>query len=151
MSKRVEDLDPAEAAVNFEAVITFAKKDAKGFHMNLVVDPALVPESLFRAWIGSRYVVAMVKLADDDSIEIPPEIIAGNKAVASAALICKEEDFQEWVCSKGWVDALSEEEAADAIRFTCQVISRGEFRTSSNARKRFERMRDDYYDWRRDR
>lgn len=149
MSNLPDEINPAEAAVHFEGVVTFKKQDSKGYHLHLVIDPALVPEAIMRAWVGTRYMVAMAEIGDDEKPVAPPEVIAGNKAVASAAMLVKDTDFQIFMEMKYGASAVSEAAAIQALRDHCLVVSRSEFRTSTKSRKMFEDLRDEFFAWRR--
>tara|TARA_R110000796_G_scaffold109701_1_gene221086 strand:- start:442 stop:672 length:231 start_codon:yes stop_codon:yes gene_type:complete len=51
--------------VHFEAVKTSMMQDKNGTNIRLTIHPNDVPEALHKDWIGSRYMVAMVKLNED--------------------------------------------------------------------------------------
>ena len=53
------------ANVHFEAVKTSMMQDKHGTNIRLTIHPNDVPEALHKDWIGSRYMVATVKLNED--------------------------------------------------------------------------------------
>ena len=55
--------------INFEAVKTSMMQDKNGTNIKLTIHPNDVPERLHKDWVGSRYVVAMVKVNDDGTPE----------------------------------------------------------------------------------
>ena len=55
--------------INFEAVKTSMIQDKNGTNIKLTIHPNDVPEQLHKDWVGSRYVVAMVKVNDDGTPE----------------------------------------------------------------------------------
>ncbi len=55
--------------INFEAVKTSMMQDKNGTNIKLTIHPNDVPEQLHKDWVGSRYVVAMVKVNDDGTPE----------------------------------------------------------------------------------
>ena len=61
-------------SVNFEAVKTSMMQDKNGTNIMLTIHTNDVPESLHKDWIGSRYMVVMVKLNEDGT----PEGILSN-------------------------------------------------------------------------
>ena len=61
-------------SVNFEAVKTSMMQDKNGTNIRLTIHPNDVPEALHKDWIGSRYMVVMVKLNEDGT----PEGISSN-------------------------------------------------------------------------
>lgn len=53
--------------INFEAVKTSMMQDKNGTNIRLTIHPNDVPAELHKDWVGSRYMVVMVKLNDDDT------------------------------------------------------------------------------------
>jgi len=51
--------------VSFEAVKTSMMQDKNGTNIRLTIHPNDVPQDLHKDWIGSRYMVVMVKLNED--------------------------------------------------------------------------------------
>lgn len=132
--------DPREAAVHFEAVKISLKQDKSGFILTTAIHPNDVPESLLRDWVGSRYMVAMVKLDDENQPIEPPEAKAGREAVAKAAQLCKLPRFQKWLFRSGYAFEESEAAAADAIRDVCGINSRADLKTDADARTTFDSL-----------
>ena len=51
--------------VSFEAVKTSMMQDKNGTNIRLTIHPNDVPHDLHKDWVGSRYMVVMVKLNED--------------------------------------------------------------------------------------
>ena len=51
--------------VNFEAVKTSMMQDKNGTNIKLTIHPNDVPQDLHKDWVGSRYMVVMVKVNED--------------------------------------------------------------------------------------
>ena len=51
--------------VSFEAVKTSMMQDKNGTNIRLTIHPNDVPQDLHKDWVGSRYMVVMVKLNED--------------------------------------------------------------------------------------
>ena len=51
--------------VSFEAVKTSMMQDKNGTNIRLTIHPNDVPAKLHKDWVGSRYMVVMVKINDD--------------------------------------------------------------------------------------
>ena len=51
--------------VRFEAVKTTIMQDKNGTNIRLTIHPNDVPQDLHKDWVGSRYMVVMVKLNED--------------------------------------------------------------------------------------
>ena len=52
-------------SINFEAVKTSMMQDKNGTNIRLTIHPNDVPPQLHKDWVGSRYMVVMVKLNED--------------------------------------------------------------------------------------
>ncbi len=55
--------------LTFEAVKTSMTQDKNGTNIKLIIHPNDVPQDLHKDWIGSRYMVAMVKINDDGTVD----------------------------------------------------------------------------------
>jgi hypothetical protein len=55
--------------VSFEAVKTSMMQDKNGTNIRLTIHPNDVPQQLHKDWVGSRYVVVMVKL-DEEMVKL---------------------------------------------------------------------------------
>lgn len=137
-------INPVEAAVHFEAVKLSLKQDKSGFILTMAIHPNEVPDSLLRDWVGSRYMVAMVKMGDDDSPIEPAEVKEGREAVAQAAQLCKLPRFRAWLVQSGISFEDTEDAAVAAVREVCGIESRAELKTNREARKAFVDMVDDF-------
>ena len=51
--------------VSFEAVKTSMMQDKNGTNIRLTIHPNDVPPDLHKDWVGSRYMVVMVKVNED--------------------------------------------------------------------------------------
>ena len=51
--------------ISFEAVKTPMMQDKNGTNIKLTIHPNDVPQDLHKDWVGSRYMVVMVKLNED--------------------------------------------------------------------------------------
>ena len=54
------------SAMQFETVKVALKQDATGFVLTLKIHPDEIPEELMRDFVGARYMIAMVRLNDDE-------------------------------------------------------------------------------------
>ena len=85
--------DVKELALNFEAVKVSMSQDKNGTNLRLCIHPDDVPQELHQHWVGSRYMVAMVKLTDEDEPELSEDQIRKQRLFKSAIMVCKEESF----------------------------------------------------------
>ena len=65
----MNDIENQEKAkvptLQFEAVKTSMMQDKNGTNIRLTIHPNDVPQDLHKDWVGSRYMVVMVKLNED--------------------------------------------------------------------------------------
>ena len=59
--------------VSFEAVKTSMMQDKNGTNIRLTIHPNDVPQDLHKDWVGSRYMVVMVKLNEGGTPDIREE------------------------------------------------------------------------------
>lgn len=126
-----ESPDPVEAAVHFEAVKLSMHQNKDGYILKLTIHPNDVPDSLMRDWVGSRYMVAMVLMNDQNEPVIPHEKSRGQKAVNIAGALCRNEKF--WA----YAGVNSEDEAISWLHDTLNIESRSDLQHNSAARDSF--------------
>lgn len=127
--------------MHFEAVKVSMSQNKDGVILRLAVHPNDCPADLHTDWVGSRYVVAMVRLNDQDEPEERQEQKAIERLIASCGLLCRNEEFWSYLMVEG------EDEAVNAIRTRCGIGSRTEFRTNVEARNKFEEIREEFVKW----
>tara|TARA_R100000995_G_C3439170_1_gene102418 strand:+ start:100 stop:555 length:456 start_codon:yes stop_codon:yes gene_type:complete len=131
-----------ERAYGFEAVKTALRQTKDGISITLVIHPHDTPRDLINDHIGQRYMVGMGRLNEQDEIEEPESVREGKRAVVSCAALCRDEDFQQWLYDNGFVQDLTEKEAAEAIRLMLQIESRSELKTNEEAQRRWGRVKE---------
>ena len=108
------DTDIRENTYGFEAVKTALRQTKDGISITLVIHPNDTPRDLINDHIGQRYMVGMGRLNEQDEIEEPEAVRECKRAVVSCAALCRDEDFQQWLYDNGFVQDLTEKEAAEA-------------------------------------
>lgn len=139
---------PSDAAVHVEAVKTALRQSKDGVVLSLALHPNDMPPSILTDPVGTRYMVALVRLGDDDQPETPREKTDGERAVVSAGLLCKLPEFWRWLqavkLSKVRVD--DEEQAAHLVRGYCGITSRRDLAFDREAREKFFVLRSNFED-----
>ena len=142
-----------DAAVHFEAVKTSMSQSKQGTVLRLALHPNEVPPSLHTDWVGSRYMVAMVKLDVEDQPEMSDQQRETNRLIASAGMLCRNLDFAKCLFDADTLlgvpndEAEREKRVAGALREALGVESRSEMRTNSVARERFKNMVEEFTKW----
>ena len=134
------------SAVHFEGVKISMTQSSDGIVLKLAVHPDDCPASLMTDWVGSRYMVAMAKLNDQDM----PEQSASEREIermkASCGALCRNEKFQKWVLLDTGLD-INEQNTVEMVRQMLGIRSRSEFDTNAGARSAFNDMREDFQLW----
>jgi hypothetical protein len=134
------------AAMNFEAVKVSMSQDKNGITLRLSVHPNDCPKELHTDWVGTRYMVAMVRLQDDDTPD-DRGYVAIQKMIASAGMLCRNPEFQRYLHENQHSFAQTEEEAVTALKVICGIESRSDFKTNESARKQFEALKQSFDKW----
>jgi hypothetical protein len=89
-----------DAAMGFEAVKISMSQDRNGIVLRLNIHPNDCPPELHTDWVGTRYMVAMVRLNDHDEPETREEQQRIERMIASAGLLCRNAEFGELPCRR---------------------------------------------------
>ena len=126
-----------EAAISFEAVKVSMRQDGKGSYITLSIHPSEVPLDLLAARVGSRFGCALVHIDENEEPVKGRDAEEGDKAMASAGMLCRNLRFQQWIHREGLALDISEDSAIAALRGHCGITSRTELKTNREARKIF--------------
>ena len=139
-----ESTMPEINAVHFEGVKISMTQSSDGIVLKLAVHPDDCPASLMTDWVGSRYMVAMAKIMDDETPVSDNNEIARLKA--SCGALCRNEKFQTWILRDTGLD-VNEQNAVDVLKEQIGIRSRSEFDTNQYARAAFNDMREEFQVW----
>lgn len=139
-------------AMGFEAVKVSMSQDKHGIILRLNIHPNDCPKELHTDWVGTRYMVGMVKINDDGT---PDDRGASEhqKMVTSAGQLCRNESFFTFLGVAGLADYTitdvgeKEKAAAYAVRLYCGINSRADLMKNEEARKKFEALRQSFKNW----
>jgi hypothetical protein len=131
-----------DAAMSFEGKKISMRQDGKGTYVTLSIHPGEVPMDLLAQPVGCRYQIAMVLMDDHDQPVKGRDMEDGGRAVQSAAMLCRNPKFQQWMVRVGLAVFASEEACSDGVRAFCKVESRAELKTNHEARANFIALRE---------
>ena len=134
-----------DAAVNFEAVKISMSQDRNGITLRLSLHPNECPPSLHTDWVGSRYMVAMVKLNDQEEPVVPEQEREIKKMISSAGMLCRNEDFGIFIGAED----NTEESIANTMRAKLEIQSRTDLRNNSEAREKFKNLTEGFERWKK--
>lgn len=136
---------PSDAAVHVEAVKSALRQTKDGVSLTLVLHPDGMPPSILTDPVGTRYMVALVRLDEDDTPIAPREKVDGERAIASAAMLCRLPEFQRWVLKvfkpKGALALSTDDSTAVWLRSYLGIQSRSELAYDRTARQKFLELR----------
>jgi hypothetical protein len=117
--------------------------------LSLAVHPDEIPDDLMRDFVGSRYVVVMVRLTDDEAPMVREEEFPGDAAVKMAGILCRDPQFWEWLNKKEWLMEQNEKACTEWLVSYLNIESRKELKTDKDARELFNRLRRSFDAWRK--
>lgn len=135
--------------IQFEGMKTALRQTKDGYSLTLAVHPDDLPDDLMRDFVGSRYMVVMVRIGDNEQpmnrqLEFP-----GDHAVKMAGMMCRDPDFWEWIRIKTEVQIDNETECAEWLSDYLGIQSRKELKDKEEVRERFEKLRKAYQSWKK--
>ena len=136
----------ADASYGFEAVKSVLRQSKDGIVLSLVIHPSNVPTPLLADPIGSRYMVGMVRMGDNEEIIEPESVREGKRMVTSAGALCRDSDFQKWMVDNGFSGEQTEEAAATSVKRLLKVKSRAELKENVGAQQRWLVIRQHFID-----
>jgi|TARA_B100001093_G_scaffold520050_1_gene612278 hypothetical protein len=88
--------------------------------------------------------VAMVKLNDQDEPEVSDQQREIKTMIASAGMLCRNDEFAVFLGVSGGEDAV-----AEVLRERLGIKSRTEFNNNSEAREKFKALIEEYERWKK--
>jgi len=130
----------------FEAKKVALKQTKDGHVLTLAIHPDESPDEILRDFVGSRYMVVMVRLADNEE-PMDRQDFAGSQAVKVAGIICRDRQFWDFLHEHGYLFERSEEAAKDWLCVYLNIESRADIKTNTKARAMFERLNEEFKAW----
>lgn len=127
-----------------EVVKIAMAQDKNGHILKLSIHPNDLPKDLVLDPLGSRYMMVLARLNDQDEVVQPKEKSDGDKAVDVAGLLCRNPRFISWLFDSGYSLSRDQQGAIDGVRSICGIKSRAEFRTNEEARERFFELKAEF-------
>jgi hypothetical protein len=129
--------------LNFEALKLRLTQDGTGFVLALRIHPDQIPEPLVRDFVGARYMVAMVRINDDEE-----PVHYEKSRTTRAGILCKNETFQRFLVDEGYAAKADEVNATNAIYEICGIHSRAEL--NGKGQKQFDQLLEAYEEYAKD-
>lgn len=141
-------MKPTDAAMHCEARKTSYRQTSQGVVISFLLHPNETPDGLSLAPLGTRFMLAIVELADDETPAKPrekqPKSFHDMSPSQQAGMLCSDEAFQKFMMETG---GIKPEKVADAIRLLCGVTSRSAIKPGTEAERRWMGIVSDYRAW----
>jgi hypothetical protein len=133
-------------SIQFEGIKVGLKQSREGYVLTMAIHPDETPDDLLRDFVGSRYMVVMVRLGDDEKPMERKKAPHAN-AVAAAGMLCRDPKF--WLFVHEYTQDSIESEGACAEWLKCyfEIDSRADLKTNEKARDRFLKMKERFDQW----
>lgn len=133
--------------IQFEGIKTGLRQSKEGYNLTLAVHPDDLPDDLMRDFVGSRYMVVMVRIGSEEQ-PINREVeFAGGHAVKIAGMLCRDPDFWSFVFDVHGDEITSESECVQWLQIFLDINSRSELKTNVKARELFIQLRKGFDKW----
>jgi hypothetical protein len=133
--------------IQFEGVKTGLRQSKEGYNLTLAVHPDDLPDDLMRDFVGSRYMVVMVRIGDDEQPLNREHEFPGDNAVKMAGMVCRDPEFWAFIADTQGDEVSSETESAQWLCVFLDIESRKELKTNSEARELFIKLKKGFDKW----
>jgi hypothetical protein len=130
----------------FEGRKVALKQTKDGIVMSLAIHPDDLPEELMRDFVGSRYMVVMVRLGDEEK-PLNREEFAGSQMVKLAGILGRDKDFWDYLYDDGQLFEKNEPACVDWMTSYLGVNSRADIKTDLNAQNLLKALNYKYKEW----
>jgi hypothetical protein len=132
----------------FEGKKIALKQTKDGIVMSLAIHPDELPTELIRDFVGSRYMVVMVRLADTEEPMNRGDFEAAQ-SVKQAGMICRDPKFWEFLHEQGQLFEKNENACVEWLTATLEIQSRADLKTNFDARHTFNALLTEFKEWKR--
>ena len=129
----------------FEGKKIALKQTKDGIVMSLAIHPDDLPEELMRDFVGSRYMVVMVRLGDDER-PVNREEYAGAQLVKLAGMLCRDPQFWDYLHEEGSLFQKNEKECVEWMQNYLVINSRSELKTNVESQNALKHIYAEYLD-----
>lgn len=129
---------------NFEAVKVALKQDRTGYILTLNIHPDDLDERILRDFVGSRYMVVMARIDENQQPLNRGEFV---DPVKLAGILCKDKDFHAFLLDTGNIFDPTEKDAAEWLRHELGIASRSELKQDMEAARRLLQINEEFKQW----
>lgn len=129
--------------IKFEAVKTAFRQSKDGYTLSLAIHPDDISEQLMRDFVGSCYMVVMVRLDEENK----PVEKKNDPIVSQAGMLCRDPKFWEFIYLRTGDEVHNESECAEWFKFNFGIDSRADLKTDIQAREIFIKFKQEFNAW----
>lgn len=129
---------------SFEAVKVALKQDRTGYILTLNIHPDDLDERILRDFVGSRYMVVMARIDENQQPLNRGEFV---DPVKLAGILCKSKEFQLFLQDIGELFDITEKDAVDWLRQELKITSRSEIKGNEEATRRLLQINEEFKQW----
>ena len=129
---------------SFEAVKVALKQDRTGYILTLNIHPDDLDERILRDFVGSRYMVVMARIDENQQPLNRGEFV---DPVKLAGILCKSKEFQLFLQDMGELFDITEKDAVEWLRQELKITSRSELKGNEEATRRLLQINEEFKQW----
>lgn len=130
----------------FEAKKVALKQTKDGHVLTLAIHPDESPDEILRDFVGARYMVVMVRLADTEE-PMNREEFAGAQMVKLAGMLCRDKSFWDYLHDIGQLFEKNEVECISWLQNYLCIQSRSELKINRVAQEALKTIYTEFKEW----
>ena len=130
----------------FEGKKIALKQTKDGYAMTLAIHPDDLPDEIMRDFVGARYMVVMVRLADNEE-PLNRQEFAGGQMVKLAGMVCRDPEFWEWLHQDGSLFEKNEAACVDWLTSYLNIKSRADIKVNLDAQDTLKNIYAGFKEW----
>ena len=130
----------------FEAKKVALKQTKDGHVLTLSIHPDEIPEEILRDFVGARYMVVMVRLADTE-VPFNREEFAGSQMVKLAGMLCRDKSFWDYLHEGGQLLEKNEAACVEWLQSYLNINSRADLKINKGAQEELKELYGEYKEW----
>lgn len=130
----------------FEAKKVALKQTKDGHVLTLAIHPDESPDEILRDFVGARYMVVMVRLADTEE-PMNRDEYAGAQMVKLAGMLCRDKIFWDYLHDTGQLFEKNEDECISWLKNYLCIHSRSELKINKLAQDELKELHMEFKEW----
>jgi hypothetical protein len=131
--------------------IGYRQSTKDGMVISFAVHPEDMRAEVAAAGLGTRYMMALVEIGDDEKPVEKPKEKRDYSLPQRVAMVCNEPAFEKFLCETEFEDRFmpDKDQVATHVRYLCGVDSRSEILPGTEAARKWDELHGKYLGWQR--